>query len=894
MAQSETLLRTFNRGLISSLALARTDLERVPLSAETMNNWIPRVLGSMMLRPGTAHLGASASNNKAKHIPFIFASDDTALVEVTDALVRVWVSDALVTRPAVTSAVTNGTFVGNITGWTDDSVGSGASIYVNPNQMGLTGDGTNRGSAYQTITLVESNVEHAVRIVVGTGPVTFKIGSTVGGDEYFTETVLDEGTHSLTLTPTSNFTLHFGNTRPFQALINSVAIEAAGVMTIPAPWAAADLGLLRYDQSGDILFVASGKTTDNIGYQPYKIERRATTAWSVVKYIPEDGPFNSINTGPITITPDQTSGTAGTPLITLTASAPLFELGNIGGLYQLASNGQQVTVTDIAAQNTFTDPIKVFGAANARIFTFTITGYGATSHTITLQRTFTGATGTYADVITRTANTVETYDDGLDNTEAWYRIGIKTGDFSGASTVDLALDYAAGSISGKVLITGYTSTTVVTGPVMANLGSTDATADWYEGSWSDRRGWPTATRLVEGRLGYFGRAKAWLTVSDRYASFDAEVEGDSGPITRTIGSGPVDHVNWALELAQLVFGTDSREHTMRASNQNQILTPSTSFIKKYSSQGSGDTIAVELDDTALFVQRGGKRLMQSVYDERLEFATGDLSRLYPESGGTGITHIAIQRQPDTRIHCVRSDGTVAILLHDDSEEISCWLTVSAGGTDAVIEDVVVLPGADGTGEDAVYYSVARTVNSSTVRYLERWSLESECVGGTTSKNIDTHVTGTVTSGAMSGLTHLEGETVTVWVNGVDAGTYTVSSGAISAVTTDGSAVVGLSYTAQYKSTKLGRLMIKKNVSRVGIIAENMHYQALTYGPDFSSLDPLPMVQDGATISDNTVHTQFDEETFSFDGLWDTNSRLCLQAASPRPVTLLAALVEFDG
>ena len=76
----ETALRTFNRGLISPLALARTDLERVGLSAETFENWMPRNLGSMMLRPGTKYIGATRSNLIAKFIPFIFSSTDTALL----------------------------------------------------------------------------------------------------------------------------------------------------------------------------------------------------------------------------------------------------------------------------------------------------------------------------------------------------------------------------------------------------------------------------------------------------------------------------------------------------------------------------------------------------------------------------------------------------------------------------------------------------------------------------------------------------------------------------------------------------------------------------------------------------------------------------------------------
>ena len=40
----------FNRGRISRLALARTDFARTQFSAEIQTNWMPRALGSMMLR----------------------------------------------------------------------------------------------------------------------------------------------------------------------------------------------------------------------------------------------------------------------------------------------------------------------------------------------------------------------------------------------------------------------------------------------------------------------------------------------------------------------------------------------------------------------------------------------------------------------------------------------------------------------------------------------------------------------------------------------------------------------------------------------------------------------------------------------------------------------------
>src|SRR3990167_6822978 len=118
-------LYAFNRGLVSPLGLARTDQKRVGLSAEIMMNWIPRVLGSMSLRPGLQYIGATASNAEPKFVPFIFATDDTALVEFTDSLMRVWIDDVLLTRVSVCTTITNCTFAVNIIGWTDGSDSGG-------------------------------------------------------------------------------------------------------------------------------------------------------------------------------------------------------------------------------------------------------------------------------------------------------------------------------------------------------------------------------------------------------------------------------------------------------------------------------------------------------------------------------------------------------------------------------------------------------------------------------------------------------------------------------------------------------------------------------------------------------------------------------------------------
>ena len=64
----------------------------------------------MSLRPGLQYLGATRNNLKAKHIPFVFSSADTAIIEITSEGSRILVSEAAVSRAGVSSAVTNGTF----------------------------------------------------------------------------------------------------------------------------------------------------------------------------------------------------------------------------------------------------------------------------------------------------------------------------------------------------------------------------------------------------------------------------------------------------------------------------------------------------------------------------------------------------------------------------------------------------------------------------------------------------------------------------------------------------------------------------------------------------------------------------------------------------------------
>lgn len=845
----------------------------------------------MMLRPGLGYIGATYNNNKAYHLNFIYALSDQAEIELTNNAMRVRVNDTVITRPSVTTAITNGGFDSSVTGWTDEDESGCTSQWVAGGYLGLTGTETNSAIRTQQVTVSGANVgvEHGIRVKILRGVVKFKIGSSSGGEQYVAEATLREGEFSFAFTPTGNFYISVSSSTVYQSFVDSITMESSGDMVIPTAWVESDLPYIRSDQSGDIIFVACK------GVKQYKIERRGTRSWGIAEYLCEDGPFRAINTTPTTITPSAISGD-----ITLTASKSIFSPGSVGGLYRITSSGQTVS-SSIAAQNTFTSSIRVTGVGSSRTFTVNISG--TWSATVVLQRSI-GEEGSWEDTgTTYTSNTVVTFADGLDNQIVYYRLGIKTGGYTSGTAV-CSLVYSLGSNAGVARITGYTSGTSVSAAVLEDLGGTTATSDWEEGYWSPRRGYPTSVAFDEGRLWWAGKDNLFGSVSDAYDSFDDTIEGDSGPIIRSLGSGPVDVINFLIALQRLVVGAETSEKVIRSNSLDEPITPTVFNVKTPSTKGSTAVAPVKIDTSGVFVRNNRVFLLE--YDGgEFEYKTIDLTSFIPEIGGDGITKIAVQRYPDTRIHCVKSDGTVCILIFDANEDMKCWIDFE---TDGVVDDVLVRPATTSSAEDSVYYTVRRTINGSTVRYYEKFALESECVGGTQNKQADSFVYGTQASSAtITGLSHLEGESVIVWADGkcysprVDGiqTTYTVSSGTITLSEAVTSYVVGLPYKARYKSTKLAyaaqstALLQSKRVEQIGVIMRNTHNRGLRYGRDFDNLDEMPLYEGGEAVGTDDVWDEYDERPFEFEQEFDTDSRLCLEAMAPMPCTLLATVMVLS-
>ena len=918
MADALKRLLAFNRGVVSKLGLARMDLERVGMSAEIQKNVIPRVLGSAQFRPGTVYIDTMLEDlNLVRQIPFVFGVDDTALIECSGFL-RIRIDDVVLTRPTVTAAITNPSFATDLSGWTVIAPGTTSVVWDSGSAV-FTGDGSNFARLRQQVTVTggEENIEHALEIFASNG-MSLKVGSAAGLDDYIPTTIIG-GQENIAFTPIlgGSFWVELAWEKEYEGGCSQCDMSGAGEVQLISPWFGDNaISRLRWTQSGDIMYVASGPFTNSPGQNPRKIFRRFDgRSWGIQSYAPQDGPFRLQNTTPITMTASAIKGSG----VTLTASEPYFDslMGiGVGSLFRLASQGQVVTDTTSVApvSDEFTDPIRVTGSEDAREFGIIVEG--TFSATVTLQFAF-SEDGPWNDQgQTFTAPISTNFKDGQDGQIIYYRIGVKVGDYT-SGAVTYTLTYTGGSIEGICRVDTVTNSTTAIVDVLKDFGAITPTRDWWEGEWSNFRGYPSAVDIHESRMAWAGLDKLWLSITDQYESFDDNQIGDSGPISRTIGFGPIRVIHWLMSMGRLLFGTSDNSANVaaakmdgnhplgaRSSSFDEPLTPTNFNIKTISSKG-------------VFVDRTEQRLYELAWNpEQTDYQANDLTVLVPDYNEVGIRQIAVQMKPDIRVHCVRNDGTVGMLVFDRAENVIAWVEVEMGNYGTVVEqgwveDVAVLPGKV---EDQVYYTVQRNTGPSGLgeeRYLEKFALESEAIGGTRNIIADSAV---IYSGApistLTGLEHLQGFTVSVWADGADRGTGTVTifgtpgeldltalSGGDNAPYSD--IVVGLPYTGQFKSARLGEIqgigyLEHKRVNRIGFIARHMHYQGLQYGPDFNNLYDLPLVENSQVTADDFIWEDYHEENFGFGGEWDEDSRICLQMQSPRPVTLLAAIVEYES
>ena len=622
---------------------------------------------------------------------------------------------------------------------------------------------------------------------------------------------------------------------------------AASVVQITSPYDKDDLFEIQFAQTADVLYLA------HKNYPPKKVTRSSNTDWTISDATLVDGPYLPENVTTTTFDPSGTSGS-----ITITASAVT---GVNGGSGFLSTDvGRLIRIGYQAAE-----------------------WAASTSYSV-------------GDVVRNSGNVYEAIQAG---TSAGSGGPTNEGDSIVDNSVTWKFINDGGIAHGNATITGVTSTTVVDATVNRAFASHAADTHWSLGAYSGTTGYPRAVAFFEQRLFFAGSKEQPQTIwGSKSGDFETHTPSalDDGAINVTIATDQVNAIRWLSPGTVVAIGTAGGEFTLSSSSDQEAITPTNIWVVRQGTRGSFATRPIRIDNRVIFIQNQRRKLREIVFElSTNSFVSPDLTILAENISGAGFVEMTFQQEPDSVIWLVRDDGALIGLTFQKDQEVIGWHLHQIGGTGAVVESVTSI---SGDGYDEVWMTVRRTINSVTRRYVEVLQSKFDTARGDAKTDaffVDSGLTysGTATA-TLSGLDHLEGQTVSILGNGAVYPNQTVTGGQVTGLSpTVTSAVVGLGYDTQVTTlrpeaggddgTAQGRA--KRVFETTFRFLDTLGAE---FGPKDGSLDRV-LFRSGSDPMDSSPPLFTGDKTVQMHGSWEEGGQVQVKQTQPLPFELTAVI-----
>lgn len=976
MTNANAFLESINSGEFSPRMEARVTFERYVNAAKLCRNLLLLPQGGMTRRPGTRFV-KEVKDSSANTIifPFQFSQSDAWVLEGGSTYFRFYRRQARIDVPDTSVAVTNGSFTGSASGWTL----GGTAVYTSNRVLLVTQSDT----VAQTISVGagDRSKQHVLAFqIAGIGSVDCTItdnSATVLATRDVTEGyhligfTTGSGSTSITITFTlngSDFT-----TTPY-AYIDNVSLIDSAAMEITTPYATADLDDLRFFQAADVVYIL------HQSYQTYRLERHGTYDWDLETVTFLDGPYlprNQLNSDVEFFDPENfqllsnpffenglqnwTDASSGDGHIFHTSVGAELDDGTAGGSgvaslrtsFDGSSDGSDFIIWSFIVNQACTLNVGT-SAGGTQITTLTAnpgwnrTQISSSATTIHLEYKISGHTGERTGV-----GAVLVYGSRsrlLDPDGTTGSVDITAIGFSPFAATDIGRILRIGAVGqewGWGIIDAYSSSTSVTMTVMSELPSSAATPDWQFGAFGGEQGYPKVCGFVDGRLVLANTTEQpqslWFSQSadlenmqpDSFVDGEQTVE-DTDAIAVTLNSKRIDPIVWLAEVNDLVMGTAGAQWSV--DSIGGVVTPSDIFAKTNSALPSGDMEVLAVNQALVFTDKTKRELYEMAYSYNESGYVPTLLTVFADHiFNSPASMLAFQRRPLSIVWAPRDDGRIATLSYNRQHEVLGWSQQIMGGVygsgDPLVEHIAVIPGAsdatqvnDSDDQDEVWVIVKRTINGSTVRYIEFFEGEFE---GPLREDYDTNedwwsaVTAaqadafyvdcgitydSTATDTITGLTHLEGQTVKVLADGKVHPDCTVASGQITLNYQASTVQVGLGYTSKYMSLKLpagaqaGTAVNKqKAITGCGVVVldsgafdiASVDHDDIT-GRTVHDLKTFDFRMRSNTTLSDAVPVFSGESYKSLDSTFSTDPRIYIETDDPLPMTILGLAPNIDG
>lgn len=406
--------------------------------------------------------------------------------------------------------------------------------------------------------------------------------------------------------------------------------------------------------------------------------------------------------------------------------------------------------------------------------------------------------------------------------------------------------------------------------------------------------YPGAVSYFEQRRCFAGTTSKpqniWMTRSGTESNMSYSLPTrDDDSINFKVATREANTIRHIVPMDNVVLLTSSGEFRVTSINSD-ALTPSTISVRPQSYIGANNVQPLIINSNLLYAAARGGHVRELAFNYQAQgYVTGDLSLRAPHLfDGLDITDAAYVKSIHPLAWFVSSNGKLLGLTYVPEQAVGAW---HWHDTDGAFESVAAV--AEGT-EDALYAVVKRTINGQTKRYVER--MAPRLFGDQENAfYVDSGLTysGTATT-TITGLSHLEGKTVSILADGAVHPRRVVSSGTITLDNAAEKVHVGLPITADLQTLPLAMQIDTafgqgryKNVNKVWLRVYRS--SGIFVGPNENNLTEAK--QRSTEMYGTPPALKSEEIPVMITPSWGDGAQVFIRQTDPLPLTIVSLTLE---
>jgi len=410
---------------------------------------------------------------------------------------------------------------------------------------------------------------------------------------------------------------------------------------------------------------------------------------------------------------------------------------------------------------------------------------------------------------------------------------------------------------------------------MATATRTQTGVARAEDVWSAARGFPQTATFHEARLWFGGTtgrpSTIWGSKVNQFFDFKAGKARDDEGIDVTLDTDQVNAITGIFSNRNLQVFTSGGEFSVPTSP----ITPENVAFIPQTKYGTKKVRPVSIDGLTLFIQRTGAAIRNFFFvDEAKSYNSASISVLASHLINDPI-EMAVSRGTTAvdanYAYIVNTDGSMTVYNSLSAEDVQGFTSWTTQGTQKSVTVV----------DDLLYTYTRRVVGGTATFFLERedpnLTTDSSAIGANTK--------------TLTGLSHLNGETIQVIADSAYQGEFVVSGGSVTITRTDTPVVItgGLSFTPTIETMPLNvPLENGPNAAKPKKIIR----------ASIELFESNGVLVNGVRIADKTMGIDVFDALVPQTGLkqvylqgWDISATLTITQTEPVPMTILAAYLE---